>query len=117
MSIEIILAILGSGGLVGGFVALFMMRANRDKIIVDAAQGAVVVANGVVGTMREEMLRLRENHETCEKNRLADRELYTRDYGQLRKELAEVREAFKAVEERQNIRRRDDNTVPGEDTP
>ena len=43
----------------GGLVALLRMPADRGKVVIDAAQGAVVVQSGVIDALQEEIARLR----------------------------------------------------------
>lgn len=57
--VMLIVAILGSGGLVGGVVALLKLRPESGQIVVTAAQGAVVVQSGVIETLRAEAERYR----------------------------------------------------------
>lgn len=56
----LVVAILGSTGLVGGIVALLRVRPESGKLIVEAAEGAVVVQGGVITELRRELNSLRE---------------------------------------------------------
>lgn len=55
----LIVAILGSSGLVGGIVALVKVRPESGRMIVEAAEGAVVVQSGVITALRDELADLR----------------------------------------------------------
>lgn len=74
---------LGGGGSV---VALFKVAAQRRKIeseghriVVDAAEGAVVVHSGVIKDLKEELARLREHIGTLEMENIAQREQQAAD--------------------------------------
>lgn len=54
--IAVIVAVFGSGGI----VALIRSRGEGSKILVDAAQGAVVVQSGVIDSLQEEITRLQK---------------------------------------------------------
>jgi len=49
--VGLIVAVLGGGGL----VALFRARPEGSKILVDAAQGAVIVQSGVIDSLRADL--------------------------------------------------------------
>lgn len=53
--VGIIVAAFGGGGV----AALFKLRGESAKIVVDAASGAVVVQSGVIDELREEIAELR----------------------------------------------------------
>ena len=73
--IAVIVAVFGSGGV----VALIRSRGEGSKILVDAAQGAVVVQSGVIDSLQEEIDRLKQLH--------ADQQA---EISELRSHLAEV---------------------------
>lgn len=58
---------IGSGGLIGGIVALYKMRPEAGQITVSAAQGALIVQTGVIDTLRFEIKRLTEHVDALEK--------------------------------------------------
>lgn len=71
-----IVALTAAGGLAGGITALLRVRPESGKLVVEAAEGAVVVQSGVITSLREELEKLREDLDdeldrrlTCE-NRL-----------------------------------------------
>lgn len=73
-------------GLFGGgtLVALFRVNADRGKVVIEAAQGAVIVQTGVIEALQEELNRLKEE-------RVTDRKEITRllaEVGRLRAEVA-----------------------------
>jgi chromosome segregation ATPase len=51
-----ILAALGSTGLAGAVVALLKLRPESTHILVNAAQGAVIVQTGVIDDLREQLI-------------------------------------------------------------
>jgi hypothetical protein len=57
----VVVAVLGSGGLIGGIVALLRVRPESGRLIVEAAEGAVVVQSGVIDQLRREISGLRED--------------------------------------------------------
>ncbi len=44
----------------GSVVALFRVGADRGKVVIEAAQGAVIVQTGVIEALQEELNRLKE---------------------------------------------------------
>jgi hypothetical protein len=73
--VPIILALLGSGAL----VAFFRARPEGSKIIVDAAQGAVVVQSGVIEDLRDQLTEARKQ--------LAEFHELQAEVGRLRREV------------------------------
>lgn len=69
-----------SGGLVTAVVALFRVNADRGKVVIETAQGAVIVQTGVMDELRKELHRLQEA--VSERNAEVDR---------LRAEVVELR--------------------------
>lgn len=61
--IAVIIAVLGSGGLIGGIVALAKVRPESGRMIVEAAEGAVVVQSGVITELRNDLAEVREEAE------------------------------------------------------
>lgn len=49
-----------SGGLVTAVVALFRVNADRGKVVIETAQGAVIVQTGVMAELRAELNRLKD---------------------------------------------------------
>jgi hypothetical protein len=65
-ALNVLTIIIGSGGIVGGIVALFKMRPETSRIVVSAAEGAVIVQSGVITSLKNEIQRLHEDHELCQ---------------------------------------------------
>lgn len=59
----VIIAVTAAGGLCGGIVALLRVRPEAGKLVVEAAEGAVVVQSGVITSLREELGKVREGLE------------------------------------------------------
>jgi hypothetical protein len=66
-SIPVVVAILGSGGLLGGIYALMKLRPEAGQIVVTAAQGALIVQTGVIESLQNENARLRERVTSLER--------------------------------------------------
>lgn len=64
--IPIVVAVLGSGGLLGGIYALLKLRPEAGQIVVTAAQGALIVQSGVIDSLRAENDRLRQRVDQLE---------------------------------------------------
>jgi len=58
--ILVLAALLGGGGIATGVALLFKMGPEREKIIVDAAHGAVIVQSGVIDDLQEQLQDARE---------------------------------------------------------
>lgn len=69
-----VILVLGSGG---GIVSYFKLRSQTSKILVDAAQGAVVVQSSVIKDLRAELAEQREKSD--------------QENAELRSEVAELR--------------------------
>lgn len=52
-----------AGGLLGAVIAWRKIQPEKDSIVVTAAQGALVVQSGVLDELREELQRIRADHE------------------------------------------------------
>lgn len=59
--INLIITVIGSGGIFGGIYTLLKLRPEAGQITVTAAQGALIVQTGVIDNLREEIVRLRED--------------------------------------------------------
>ena len=57
--IQLILAIIGPSGLIIGVIALLKVRPESGQIVVNAAEGAVIVQAKVIEQLRSELERLR----------------------------------------------------------
>ena len=92
--IPTILALLGGGGLVGGLIALIKLRPEAGQITVVAAQGALVVQQGVLDTLNKELARVSARLEVVEaelsnaQHRIDDLEL---DKARLEKEARTIK--------------------------
>lgn len=62
-AVAVVIAVLGSGGLIGGIVALMRVRPESGRMIVEAAEGAVVVQSGVITELRTDLAEVREEAE------------------------------------------------------
>lgn len=70
--VSIVLGVFGGGS----FVALLRIRADRNQVVVAAAQGAVIVQTGVIDALHEELGRLkRDLGELRDRRAEAEREL------------------------------------------
>lgn len=85
-------------GVVAAVVALFKLRPDTNRVVVSAAEGAVVVQTSVITNLQKEIERLGSDHQDCEK-RVTDQK---KDY-QL--EIAELRLLIKAIDDRKGARR------------
>jgi peptidoglycan hydrolase CwlO-like protein len=58
----LIATIAGLAGVFGGgtLVALFRVNADKNRVVIDASQGAVVVQSGVIKDLRGELTRMQE---------------------------------------------------------
>jgi chromosome segregation ATPase len=83
----VVIAIVGTGGIIGGLVALLKVRPETGKLIVEAAEGAVVVQAGVMRELRAEIEALRELEARASKRELDA----TKREQDLRRELEDLR--------------------------
>ena len=60
--LTLIVGVLGSGGVLGAFVALIKWRPENDQtsVLVKAAQGAVVVQSSVIDDLHAQLTELRK---------------------------------------------------------
>lgn len=103
-AVTLVVAILGSGGFGGALVALLKMPSDRNRVVVDAAQGAVVVQSNVITSLREELDRQKKEYEA----EIA--QLRTEHQG-CHERLVRLEQAFRAIDERRQLRREDDIIV------
>jgi uncharacterized small protein (DUF1192 family) len=80
---SVVSLIIGAGG-AGGIAALVKVKPERGRIVIDAAQGAVVVQSGVMADLRAELDRLRAELEESRADRDAE-------VARLRAEVLELR--------------------------
>lgn len=64
--LPLIIAVIGSGGLIGGIAAFLKLRPEKDSIVVNAAQGALLVQTGIVEQLRLELERAHTRIAACE---------------------------------------------------
>lgn len=104
-SVELVIAILGGGGILGGVVALFKLRPEVTRVTVSAAEGAVIVQTSVITSLNSEVKRLRE--EIVEERRQCDERVERQDQeiARMRSEVEDLREAFDAIDERRYKKR------------
>jgi chromosome segregation ATPase len=55
-----IVSVLGGGGLVGAIVTAFKLKPEKNRLVVDAAEGAVIVQTGVIKSLHDELSRVRQ---------------------------------------------------------
>lgn len=105
MDTQLIVGLLGGGGILGGFVALFKMRPENTRIIVSAAEGAVVVQTKTITNLVNEVERLHE--EVANERRNCDERLAEQDQEihRLREEVNAMREIFTLIDDRKGVRR------------
>lgn len=60
----------GGGGIVGGVITLLRFPSDKSKVVVETAQGAVVVQKGVIDSLTMEIARL--NTECADKDEQLD---------------------------------------------
>lgn len=105
-------ALLGTGGIVGAVVAIIKLRPEAGQIVVQSAEGAVIVQSGVIATLRAEVERLQERvteietiAETAEARtqQLESENRYLRTrVGHLESENIELRGEIAILREQQN---------------
>lgn len=59
-ALPVVVALLGSGGILGGVYALLKLRPEAGQIIVTQAQGAVIVQSNVIKDLEAQNTRLTE---------------------------------------------------------
>jgi cell division protein FtsB len=64
--VPVIIAVVGSGGIIGAIVAFLKVRPEAGQIAVTAAGDALVVQSGVITTLRDENTQLRSRLENLE---------------------------------------------------
>lgn len=65
--VQLLIALVGSGGFVGGLYMLLKLRPEAGQITVTAAQGALIVQSGVIENLQEELSRVRADNKTLRK--------------------------------------------------
>lgn len=81
--------IVGLGG-GGGLAALIKLRPERGRIVIDAAQGAVVVQATVIDDLQDELARVKAELAAEREARQAERAEYQRELTDLRSRVARV---------------------------
>lgn len=94
---DLVVAVLGGGGILGGIVALFKLRPEVARVTVSAAEGAVIVQTGVIENLSGEITRLRT--EIIEERRNCDQEI-----ARCQAEIKSVHEILSRIDERQSNR-------------
>ena len=97
----ILSALIGGGGFAGGIVALVKMRPETTRIVVDAAEGAVVVQKGVISELRAEIDRLSDAV-------INERDECDRKLAIQQKEIDQLKLSFSKIDERKQLRRQAD---------
>lgn len=62
----LLVAIIGTGGFVGGIVSFVKLKPERESIVVTAAQGAVIVQSSVIEDLANELRRTQEQFAVLE---------------------------------------------------
>lgn len=101
-TLAIVAAILGGGGLGGTIVAFVKMRPEANRILVDAAEGAVVVQVKVIAELRTEIERAR-------KEAIEDARLAREEQKECELQVQELQKILRAVDERKSTPRRADD--------
>lgn len=97
-TLELMVAVFGSSGMIGGAVALFKLKPDVARVTVSAAEGAVIVQTGVITNLNNEITRLHE--EVAEERRICDEEI-----ARCQAEIKSLRDVFNKIDERQGARR------------
>lgn len=84
----LIIALVSAGGIFGGIVALLRVRPESGKLVVEAAEGAVIVQSGVIESLREELGELSERLDTARED--LDAELERRERCETRLDECDV---------------------------
>lgn len=63
--VALLVGVIGSGGLIGGFIALRKIKPEIVSLSVNAAEGAVVVQTKVITTLEKEIARLQLAEQAC----------------------------------------------------
>lgn len=73
-TLNVLAIVIGGGGIIGGIVAAFKLKPETQRIIVSAAEGAVIVQTKVITSLENQVERLQQEHEVCqdEVNELRD---------------------------------------------
>ncbi|HEX6686429.1 MAG TPA: hypothetical protein VF062_26895 [Candidatus Limnocylindrales bacterium] len=96
--VQMVVALLGAGGIIGGIVALMKLRPESGAIVVTAAQGALVVQSSVLNELHKENERLRSRVSALEtlqpenqrlRDQLADME---QQLAEMKRQLAALRD-------------------------
>jgi chromosome segregation ATPase len=93
--LPIIVAVLGTGGLIGAIVALVKLRPESGQIVVTAAQGALIVQSGVIDSLKDQNARQQDHINTLEeenarlRTRVTNLETSVRT---LREEIREIKQ-------------------------
>src|SRR5262245_40975617 len=106
----LIIAIAGTGGIIGAIVAFLKVRPEAGQIAVTASQGALIIQTGVIETLNKENAQLRERLENMEskvallsdlRDRVEDledeRKHLRAENGRLRKRVAALEQQVRAM--------------------
>ena len=108
--VPVIIAVVGSGGIIGAIVAFLKVRPEAGQIAVTAAGDALVVQSGVITTLRDENTQLRSRLENLESKVVLMMDLRERveelederkklraENGRLRKRVASLEQQVRAM--------------------
>ena len=97
-TLAIAVAVVGGGGVLGFVTTLLKWKPERTNVLVDAAQGAVIVQSGVIESLNQRLAALEEEvHELTESLQAAvqDRDRLRAENVVLRDERDQLRERIK----------------------
>ncbi len=104
--VPVIIALVGTGGILGGIVAILKVRPESGQIAVTASQGALVVQTGVIENLKKEIDRANAKVEWM-LNRMEALEAEAAKVDQLHARVAQVEEDNKRLRnERDKLRKR-----------
>jgi glycine/D-amino acid oxidase-like deaminating enzyme len=58
-----LISLIVGGGIVGSFVTWYKAKPEKNRLVVDAAEGAVIVQTGVIKSLQDELARVRKESE------------------------------------------------------
>jgi len=64
-ALDILVMLLGGGGIIGAFVTVLKAKPEVSRLVIGAAEGAVLVQGKVIEDLRNDMLRIALDNERC----------------------------------------------------
>lgn len=93
--VALLIGVFGGGTL----AALLRVKADRGKVVIEAAQGAVIVQTSVIDDLQAELQRVKGEMASMRADRAAEREQWEAEMAGLRRENAVLRQRMVAVEQ------------------